>query len=637
MGLPLRVLFVEDRPDDALLLERELRRGGYSVEATRVETEAALRTELQTEQWDLIISDYSMPQFNALRALEVFKESGLDLPFIIVSGTIGEDVAVAVLKGGAHDFIPKGTLQRLLPAIERELREAESRRERRLAEEELRTKNEVIAAVFTASPVPMILLDENAHVLRWNCAAERVFGWSAGETVGRPLRIVPESEIERHRSLLKRVFQGEHLSNQEIVRVRKDGSLTRILVSAAPIKGSSNQTTSVLGILVDVTEQRNLEEQLRQAQKMEAVGRLAGGIAHDFNNVLTAIQGYANLVIADTPETDERRSDLLEILQAADRAASFTRQLLAFSRKQITQPVHTDLNGLIANMEKLLARVIGDHIRIEFEPSTQPQYVYADKGQLEQVILNLAVNARDALPAESEGRIVLRTYCELLTTVQTMHNRVIEPGSYCVLEVEDNGSGIPAENLDRIFDPFFTTKDVGKGTGLGLSTVYGIAQQNNGFIRVKSAVGAGTTFSVFLPESTAEPDTAVESAPPAVAVAHTNLCVLVVEDEAAIRNLITRVLRRAGYRVLAAADALEALQIMEGEDFDILLTDLMLPQMNGQELTRRVRERRPQVASIYMSGFAEEEIDAGMPYLEKPFTPADLLQKLQQINGATSA
>ena len=520
--------------------------------------------------------------------------------------------------------------------VERALAESDERFRqlaRQRAAEELRASHNTVAALFTASPVPMLLLDTNAQVTRWNPAAEGLFGWTEADVIGRLLPFAPEFSRQGHQSLLERPLRGEHVSNVEIILRRQDASTVRVLISAAPIIGDADQVLAIMGILVDITEQRSLEEQLRQAQKMEAVGRLAGGIAHDFNNVLTAIQGYASLLFGDTAPTDERREDILQILHAADRAASFTRQLLAFSRKQVIQPMHYELNTLLAELKLLLARVIGDHIELQFELSSEWQFVLADKGQLEQIVINLVVNARDAVDPAGGGRIVLRTACREVGAEEAAQLQDIAAGLYCVIEVEDNGCGISAEAMEHIFEPFFTTKDVGKGTGLGLATVYGMLQQNHGIIRVKSIIGAGSTFSVFLPHST--PDASAPAAsvvPVAAAAAPEQQCVLVVEDEPAIRNLIRRVLQRAGDQVLSAADPVAALEILARQDFDILLTDLMLPHMTGQELARRVHQQRPEVVIIYMSGYADEQIDVGVPYLEKPFTPADLLQKLRQLN-----
>jgi two-component system, cell cycle sensor histidine kinase and response regulator CckA len=630
MNSALRLLCVEDREDEAELILREIRRGGYQIEYDRVETAEELRAALASE-WDAILSDYSMPQFDAVAALRVLQESGKDLPFIIVSGTVGEDIAVIAMKAGAHDFIPKGNLRRLLPALERELREAEGRAERHLAEEQLRQTNEVVAAAFAASPTPMILLDRRAFVLRWNPAAERVFGWRAEEVIGRRIPFIPPGD-PFFADTINTLMRGQAVSNREVERKRRDGSSVRILVSAAAIYGNDG-VSAIVGILADVTEQRNLEEQLRQAQKMEAVGLLAGGIAHDFNNVLTAIHGYASLLITELPSHDERRQDAQEIIHAAERAGSFTRQLLAFSRKQVIQPARLDLNVIISSMENLLDRMLGDRVTLHVELSGNENLVYADKGQVEQVIINLLVNARDATAGCAESTIRMKTYCTKLGAEDVLALRGETPGDYCVIEVSDTGTGIDVEFIDRIFEPFFTTKEVGKGTGLGLSTVYGIARQNGGFVRVSSAVGHGATFSIFFPEINAGSAVDAPASKPAKDVEpNSSHVILVVEDEDAIRQLIMRVLTRAGHRVLAAADPLEAIRLLEEDHgVDLVLTDLMLPQLSGKELAARVRSIQPGVHIAYMSGYADERMDADVPYLEKPFTPKELITMVTNL------
>jgi two-component system cell cycle sensor histidine kinase/response regulator CckA len=624
MDRVMRILFVEDREDDVLLIERELKRGGYELESRRVDTADEMRAALAANEYDLIISDYSMPQFDAMRALDVLQQSGLDLPFLVLSGTISEEIAVDALKRGAHDFIPKGNLKRLVPAVGRELREAESRRERRRAERDLKTTSETLSAAFNASPVPMILLDRNGNVLRWNATAERTFGWSAEEAIGRPLPYILPAEQPLYQQRLQDLFRGERLTSVEVLRTRKDGTKARLLLSAAAVNDAAGNAFAIMVILVDVTEHRALEEQFRQVQKMEAVGRLAGGIAHDFNNVLTAIEGYTSLLIADMEPSDPRREDAQEILHAAERASAFTRRLLAFSRKQVTQPASVELNSLVGELQKLLGRLIGEHVNFEVNVSPDPQFVFADTGNIEQVVINLVVNARDAVEGRRDPRVQLRTY----------RTHVAEPqaGDYCVIEVKDNGTGIAPEHLDHIFEPFYTTKDVGKGTGLGLSTVYGIAQQNQGFVRVQSKVNVGTTFSVFLPFRVPLA-LVIESEKAAAVTSNTLGNVLVVEDESAIRQLVVRILDREGYQVIAAADPREALDLLAHHpEIDVVLTDVMLPHMSGRELLQEIRRRYPHMRIILMSGYVEEQVDIDVPYLEKPFTPKELIAKLKSMS-----
>ncbi|MEX2283923.1 MAG: response regulator [Gemmatimonadota bacterium] len=631
MAKTLRVLMIEDRGDDALLVIRELtQRGGYRVTSDRVETADTMRAALTQNDWDLVISDYSMPTFNAPAALALLRASGLDIPFIIVSGTVGEEVAVHALKAGAHDFLSKANLSRLVPAVERELREAASRRERRNAEDRLRESTSAMAALFGASPLAIIVIDGRGNVQRWNPAAERTFGWSASEVIGKPVPFVPESTQGDYRNRLGRVMAGEPIFAEEVERAHKDGRPLRLTISAAPLRDAQDQVSGVMMILADVTEQRRLEEQFRQAQKMEAVGRLAGGIAHDVNNVLTAITGYSTLLLADLAESDHRRGDIQEILNAAERAGSFTRQLLAFSRKQVVQPTVLDLNSLSTELEKLLRRVVTENIELvlELDPALPP--VLADRGQIEQILINLVVNARDAMP--KGGTISIRT-CRLSLPDGKPENELLPAGDWVTLELADTGVGIPPEYMERMFEPFFTTKEVGKGTGLGLSTVYGIVKQAGGHIRVTSEVGRGSTFRIFLAPTT-QIETPVRPAPVEARAAVDHAYILVVEDDAAIRSVIRRTLERANYRVETVERPSAALKLLSrNPGIDFLLTDLMLPEMTGLELLDKVRELRPHLKALFISGYTEADVSGHpeTPLLEKPFTPWDLLRKLREV------
>jgi PAS domain S-box-containing protein len=633
MGGPISVLFVEDREDDALLVLRELARAGYDVTHVRVDTESRMREELARAHWDIVLSDYSMPQFNAVRALEVLKDTGIDLPFIIISGTIGEDTAVAALKAGAHDFIPKGSLKRLIPAIERERREAVNRHDRQRAERELRTSLETIGALFAASPLPMFLLDAQGLVQRWNPAAERVFGWTAEEVVGGPLPFVQPEEIAEYRGRINLLLAGESVAGERLLRVRKDGSIIRTLASAAPVRNAAGEVVAVMGIVDDITAQHDMEEQFRQAQKMEAVGRLAGGIAHDFNNVLTAIEGFAGLLLSDMDADDKRRQDVVEIVTAAERAASFTRQLLTFSRKQVLQPTWIEINPLLTDLKKLLERMIGENIIFEMELSNDALFVHADRGQLEQVVLNLVLNARDAI--SGSGSIRLCASCCSMNVVEA-EKEAVAPGMYCGFDVVDSGSGIPSDVLPHIFDPFFTTKEAGKGTGLGLSTVYGVVRQNGGFIKVQSRPGVGTRFSALFPRGLPPQGVAPAATGTVQKSQGKRLRILVVEDEPAIRVVIDRTLKRAGYDTVLTGDPVQALEALKRDaSINLLITDLMLPVMTGKDLVREARRGHPELRVIYMSGYANEllSVDNDHPYLEKPFAPADLLQKLRDTLG----
>jgi len=399
--------------------------------------------------------------------------------------------------------------------------------------------------------------------------------------------------------------------------------------------GEHGQAMRGIGISLDVTERRSLEEQFQHAQKMEAVGRLASGVAHDFNNVLTAILGYCELLLNDIPSDDPRHADVALIHKAGVTAASLTRQLLAFSRKQIIEPTLLDLNRVVAEMQSMLGRLIGQDVKIVLRPQPEPARVNADRGQMEQIIMNLALNARDAMP--TGGTMTIETSDVELDTHYAMRHRSAVAGPYVALRVTDTGTGITPAILLRLFEPFFTTKEVGKGTGLGLATVHGIVTRYGGSVDVSSEIGKGTSFTVYLPRTT---DVAPAVEPPP-AVARRPLAtqtVLVVEDEAILRMLAKRMLERQGYTVLVAASAEEALRLFEqNASIDVLLTDVVMPGATGPELTGRLVEWRPGLKVIYMSGHTEDAIvqhgvlKPGVAFLQKPFTSESLGGKIREL------
>jgi PAS domain S-box-containing protein len=412
---------------------------------------------------------------------------------------------------------------------------------------------------------------------------------------------------------------------------RKDGRLITVRLSAIASPRTAEMVETMEVIVEDVTEQRALEEQFRQSQKMEGIGRLAGGVAHDFNNLLTVIKGYSELVLFQTEEGDATRPQLEEILNAADRAATLTRQLLAFSRRQVLAPKVLELNSVVSNMEKLLGRLLGEDMELltVLDPALHP--VKADPGQLEQVIMNLAVNARDAMPMG--GQLIIET--ANVTLDETYHSSVL-PGDYVMLAVIDSGQGMTEEIRSRVFEPFFTTKE--RGTGLGLSTVYGIVKQSGGHVWVYSEVGRGSAFKVYLPRVDELPDTRQPVTPEESGYWGTET-VLLVEDEAGVRTLISQVLQRYGYTVLEAPNGAEALLICNRHRgaIHLLLTDVVLSQTSGPQVAARLAVLRPEMRTVFMSGYSEDTIvqhglvKPGIDFLQKPFTAEDLVHKLREI------
>jgi signal transduction histidine kinase len=515
MSAPLQVLMVEDLAADAELLAAKLEEEDFQPHWTRVETEAEYVTQLGRE-WDVILADFSLPGFSAERALKIVQEKALDAPFIIVSGTIGDERAVEVVKAGATDYVLKDRLDRLGPVVRRALRERNERRRRLEADEELRKS----------------------------------------------------------------------------------------------------------------------QEEFRQAQKMESIGQLAGGIAHDFNNILTVIQGHASLLLTTENCAQPILDSAEEISLAAERAARLTRQLLTFSRKQIAQPRWLDLTDIIGDLTKMLKRILGEDVALEVHCDSRLSLAHADAGMMEQVLMNLAVNARDAMPQGGKLRIAARD--EVIDENYARLHPQGRVGRHVCLAVADTGSGIPPEVLPRIFEPFFTTKPVGKGTGLGLATVYGIVRQHQGWITVTSVAGAGTEFRIYLPAGAGAEQRPAEGAISQEAP-HGYETILLVEDEPSVRLLGARILERHGYKVIEAESGPAALEIWKErkESIDLLLTDIVMPGgLSGLELAKWIHQEKPNLPILYTTGYSVEIVSQSVALdsialLQKPYTASKLAQAVR--------
>jgi two-component system cell cycle sensor histidine kinase/response regulator CckA len=640
MPAPLRVVVIEDSDDDTALLLRELQRGGYELTWARVETAEGLRATLAQGEWDVVLSDYSLPRFNAPEALKIVKEGGYDLPFIILSGTIDETNAVTALKAGAHDFLTKGRLSRLLPALERELREARERRARRQAERALQESEARYRHLVETSPDAIVLTDMAGTIVLSNQQAARLFSDDPANTlagVSAASLIIP---TDRDRAALRyrQLLDEGSVHNMEFTLLRDDGSSFPAEISVSVVVDAESRPTNLVAVIRDVTARKALEAQFLQAQKMEAVGRLAGGIAHDFNNLLTVIAGYAEMLLADLEPDAPPRGDIEQIRDAAERATVLTRQLLAFTRRQLISVQAIDLSELVRGMERLLRRVLGPDIELLSKLDPEPCVVRADAGQLEQVILNLAINARDAMP--EGGRLTIETALVELDEAFVEQSRAFAPGRYVLLTVTDTGHGMDPETQRHIFEPFFTTKEPDKGTGLGLSTVYGIVRQSGGMIWVYSEPNRGATFNVYLPNAveTAATPALREAAPPARQRPAT---ILLAEHDVAVRTLVRRILARQGHTLLEAdqyAAAIDLAAVQTGP-IDLLITDLALPGGSGATLAEQLRRLRPGLPVLYLSGHAEHAAlrrgltDASARLLYKPFTPEALLQAVAKELG----
>ncbi|HWD94377.1 MAG TPA: PAS domain S-box protein [Verrucomicrobiae bacterium] len=894
MEKPLRILHLEDDPDFVSLVSDMLKGEGLSAEMTSTQNFPDFMAALRDNSFDIILADYSLPTCNGLQALNAVRETDANIPFVLISGTIGEHAAIECLRCGATDYVLKNKLERLAPAVRRAVQEAQEREHRKRAETELvrrekyfRTLTEhsldvltildaeglfqfnspslktvlgyepgdvagqsafalthpedlpgVLAAfqraldhpgevithefrcrhqdgswrhleivgqnqladpeiagvvlnardisdrkraeaeqregekqyrlIFEGSPTPMWVTDvDTFHFLEVNDAAVHHYGYSreeflsmtsrdirsSGETerfvkyINEVMKKYPESGIGRaglwrHQKKngenidveikwSKITFRGRaavlimahditerkraaealekseaslaaaqriaHLGSWELDlkdlknmsvndlrwsdetyrifgyepqqvpvnpdffyhavhpddRQRVSTAITEALQKkdiydveyrislpageeryvrerAEPVMDSSGTPVQMRGIVMDITERRQLGEQLRQSQKMEAIGQLAGGVAHDFNNILTVIHGHASLLLADRTVTKNAARSAQQITQAAERAAGLTRQLLTFSRRQVMQPRRLDLNEVVSNMNMMLGRILGEDIVLQLNYWPEPAFIKADASMMEQVLLNLVVNARDAMPRG--GQLAIKITSVQLGPNPRPYRSESRAGEFVCLTVTDTGSGIDPENLRRIFEPFFTTKEVGKGTGLGLATVYGIINQHQGWIDVDSEIGKGSTFRVFLPLARDAAPAREEKATPD-AVRGGKETILVVEDEVAVRELVCRVLGSHGYKILEAETGVKALEVWERnkKKIDLLLTDLVMPdRLNGRELAEKLRADRPRLKVIFTSGYSADVVgkdfvlQRDLRYLQKPYDPQKL-------------
>jgi len=446
-------------------------------------------------------------------------------------------------------------------------------------------------------------------------------------------RIVQPDDRDRMDSVLRGTAPNAGMTTMRWIH--KKGAVIWIEQHHVLVQNQSGDILGVECIARDITERKQLEEQFRQAQKMEAIGRLAGGIAHDFNNLLTVINGYSSQILAEIDVSHPYRQDLEEVVSAGNRAAMLTRQLLAFSRHQVVQPRTLNLNDIVSDMDRMLRRVLGEDIELVTVLDSSLDLILTDPGQMEQVIMNLVVNARDAMP--SGGKLVIETAMVDLDAAYSQQHRSVAPGRYVMFAVTDSGQGMDEATMARIFEPFFTTKPVGQGTGLGLSTVYGIVQKSGGTVWVYSEPGTGTTFKIYIPRSdkVEEPK---EDQRAAKQLRGTET-LLVVEDDESVAKLLRFALQNAGYRVLEARNGEEAIALVESKEnaVELLLTDIVMPGISGWELSQRLAKTRPNLRYLFMSGYTDNAVvqrgmlDAGVPFLQKPFTPTSLVEKVRLV------
>jgi hypothetical protein len=628
----VKVLHLEDDAVDAELFDSLLREAGMDCDIVRAASRDEFVEALQGST-DVIVSDFRLAGYDGLEALREARARRPDVPFVFFTGNLGEARAIEALKSGATDYVLKdGAVERLAPAILRAVREAEERRGRAKAEEALKQSEEGFRRLFSCNPHPTWVFDvETLRFLEVNESAIEHYGYSRDEFLGmritdiRPSQEVPlvEQAVAVPKYGLRHFGTWTHRT--------KDGRLITVDVAAHDLDFHGRRGRLV--VAHDITERKELEAQLQQSQKMDAIGRLAGGVAHDFNNLLGVIIGYGERLLRRLPSPERR--EISEVLKAAEHAASLTRQLLAFSRRQVLKPRVLDLNAIVGELDGMLRRIIGEDVHLVTMLQEGLGHVKADPGQIQQVVMNLAVNARDAMP--KGGRLTIETGNTELDESYSSAHLAVRPGRYVMLAVTDTGMGMDAATRARIFEPFFTTKEAGKGTGLGLSTVFGIVKQSEGDVWVYSEPLRGTTFKIYLPRVH---DVMEERAPTkAESPSGGSETILLVEDDDSLRELGREILEEHGYKIIEASSGTAALEALERHtgSLDLLLTDLVMSGMSGRELADQITRTRPGTKVLFMSGYTDDALghhgvlESGTAFVEKPFTIDGLLRKVREV------
>jgi PAS domain S-box-containing protein len=636
--------FLEAVPDATLVVNQ----GGTILQAnSQVEDLFGYtRDELIGQPVEMLVPERQRPQHHQHRehytaqpkvrrmgaGLDLYgrRRDGSEFPVEISLSPVVTDGGILVLSA-IRDISDQ---KRIEEELRRAHKELEQRKDRQLWQQQNR-----LALIVDSSQDAIIGKNLEGIVTHWNKGAEHMYGYTLEEMIGKPITLLaPPERADEIPQILEKVRRGQSVQYFESVRVTKDGSRLNVSISISPIRDGEGNMVGASTIARDITAQKRAEDQLRQAQKMEAVGRLAGGIAHDFNNILGIITACTELLVGRLKPGAVSPEYVDNIREAAKRGATLTRQLLTFSRRQPAQVQVFDVNERLRELGKLLRPLMGDDVELSLQAKSASAIVELDPGQLDQVVVNLAVNARDAMP--HGGKLIIETATAEVDEGFARQHPPLKAGDYVMLAISDSGCGMDPATASRIFDPFFTTKDTGKGTGLGLATVYGIVQQSGGHIWVYSEPGRGTTFKIALPSAAYKLEVAQQTVAAEALPRHEGTTILLAEDDPLMRKLARQLLEEHGYAVIEAKDGAAALeQLASGQSFDLLLTDVVMPGMSGPDLALRVTESHPETKVVYMSGYTGElltgnhGLDSGIVVLEKPFTRAALLKAVHAALG----
>ncbi len=625
---PLKVLLIEDNAADARMVHELLREvAPGAVVLTHVSRMEQAVNCLRAEGFNAILLDLGLPDSDGLETFGAARAESREMPIVVLTGLLDEEMAVTAVREGAQDYLVKDRVdgaalyQSIRYAIERH------RSATALSESEARFR------ALTEASFDGIIVSDRGVIREANRGFAEMFGYAVHEVLGLPIDVFVDEES---REEVARRIRDRIDGTYEFTARRRDGR--QLLLESTSRTLDIGTGGNRISAFRDLTEKRLLERQFRQAQKMEAVGRLAGGIAHDFNNLLTVIGSYSSFLLSEVDQSDAKWADLDQIRRASASAAVLTRQLLAFSRQQVLVPKILDLNEVVINAEQMLRRTIGEDVDLVVSCGADLGRVHADAGQIEQVIMNLVVNARDAML--DGGKLTIETANADLSDDYVRDHLSARPGRYVMLAVRDSGTGMDAETLTHIFEPFFSTKETGKGTGLGLATVYGIVKQSGGFVWVDSEPGNGATFNVYLPRVDAV-HAHLESVP-ALRPQRGHETVLLVEDAEAVRSVVRQILERWGYTIIEASTPQMALRMSAEHrgSIDLLLTDVVMPDMGGRRLAEELVSLRPDLKVLYMSGYTDDAIvrhlvlDGDVAFLPKPFSPDALVHAIRSVLDA---